>query len=382
MKRETALLSAILIQTCLGMVYAWSTFVPALEREHGVTPAQTGLIFGGCIASFTVSMIFGGRLQKKQGPRRTAMTGGLLFLAGYLTGSASPANFLLMVLGFGLLAGAGIGFAYICPLATGIGWFPQQKGLITGLAVAGFGLGGVFFARVGQQMLDAQMPVLVVLQRIGLGVGITVMLGSVFLFMPPTVLPETGPTAEPRGSLGAILKQRRFRILFWQMFCGTFGGLLIIGNLKPIGLLNGLGPESATRAVMLFAAGNAAGRVLWGWLYDRIGPGVITLCLLLLAAGAAAMGFPNTPLAFSMATATTAFAFGGCFVLFAARVADDFGSERIGEIYPFVFLGYGIAGLAGPPAGGWLLGHTGAATLPCLGVMTLALLGAFSSARK
>lgn len=376
MKRWLALMASILMQSCLGMVYAWSTFVPALEREHGITPEQSGLIFGACIASFTVSMVFGGILQQKHGPRRIGMIGGILFAAGYLTGALSGGNFALMLSGFSLLAGAGIGFAYVCPLATGIKWFPKHKGLITGLTVAGFGLGSVFFAKAGKQMLDANMPVLDILLRIGWVVGATVMVASLFLFVPPTACPGK---ASPECS---ILKDRRFWPLFWQIFCGTFGGLLIIGNLKPIGMAEGLTAESATRAVMLFAIGNASGRILWGLWYDRFGATMITACLLLLAAGATTLGLSNSQQGFYAATLLSAFAFGGCFVLFAARVADEFGADRISEIYPFVFLGYGIAGLAGPPAGGWMLARTGSPLIPSLAVVLFALAGAASALRQ
>lgn len=379
MKRWISLIASILMQSCLGMIYSWSTFVPALEREHGIPPGQSGLIFGVCIASFTVSMVFGGMFQCKHGPRRIGMTGGALFLAGYLTGALSGGNLALMLAGFGLLAGAGIGFAYVCPLATGIKWFPKQKGLITGLVVAGFGLGSIFFAKAGQHMLDAGRPVLDILGQIGWTVGITVILSSLLLFVPGPV--STASAAPEAHTLSVVLRQKKFRTLFWQMFCGTFGGLLIIGNLKPIGMTEGLTAVAATRAVMLFALGNASGRILWGLWYDRFGSKVITACMLLLAAGAAVMGLITTPAGFYPATLAIAFAFGGCFVLFAARVADEFGSDRISEIYPFVFLGYGIAGLAGPPAGGWMLARAGSPLLPCLAVLLLAL-GGFLSSRS
>lgn len=380
MKRWSALIASILMQSCLGMVYAWSTFAPALNREHEITSAQSGLIFGVCIAVFTFSMVFGGIFQQKTGPRKTAAIGGILFLAGYLTGAFSGGNYILMFTGFGVLAGAGIGFAYVCPLATGVKWFPNQKGLITGLTVAGFGLGGVFFAKAGQQMIDAGLPVLDILHRIGWVVGATVVTAALFLFIPPVAKPNGLVTPETQ-TLRSVLKNRRFRVLFWQIFCGTFGGLLIIGNLKPVGLAGGLTAEAATLAVMLFAVGNAAGRVLWGLWYDRIGSGVITFCMLLLAAGAAVMGLLTSTVPFYVATLITAFAFGGCFVLFAARVADEFGTERISEIYPFVFLGYGIAGLAGPPIGGWMLEQSGSALLPCIAVIIFAAAGAASAHR-
>lgn len=379
MKRWLALIASIAMQTCLGVIYAWSTFSPALQEEHGISKENSGLIFGVCIAVFTMVMVFGGRLQQRYGPRWVGLTGGVLFLIGYLTGSLSNGSFPLAFLGFGLLAGSGIGFAYVCPLATGVKWFPNHKGLITGLAVGGFGLGGVFFAKAGQQMLDAGQPVLDILGTIGWIVGITTVVSSLFLFVPKTTAAATNPTEHL--PLKVILFRKRFRALFWQIFCGTFGGLLIIGNLKPIGLSIELSANAATFAVMLFAIGNATGRVLWGFLYDRIGPVVIVADMLLLSTGALLMGLLQNATAFYIATAIIAFAFGGCFVLFAARVTDFFGTERISEIYPFVFLGYGIAGLAGGPAGGWLLDISGSPLLPGIAVIALSVLGAQSAWR-
>jgi OFA family oxalate/formate antiporter-like MFS transporter len=184
MKRWLVLGASILMQSCLGVVYAWSTFVPALSREHGVHPGHDGLIFGVCIASFTVSMVFGGILQQKYGPRRIGAAGGVLFLAGYLGGSFSGGSYPLLLAGFGVVAGAGIGFGYVCPLATSVKWFPMHKGLITGLTVAGFGLGSVFFSKAGLIWLEKGMPVLDVLRGIGLFIGAAVVLASCFLFEP------------------------------------------------------------------------------------------------------------------------------------------------------------------------------------------------------
>jgi len=378
MKRWLALIASILIQSCLGVVYAWSTFVLALKQEHGLHAGHAGLIFGVCIASFTVSMVFGGILQQKHGPRRIAALGGILFLSGYLVGSFSEGNFSLLLAGFGILAGAGIGFGYVCPLATGVKWFPEQKGLITGLTVAGFGLGAVFFTKAGRHFLDQGVPVLDVLGNIGWFIGITVVLAAFFLFLPKDSS-LTGREKTSGESLRNILKLKEFHALFFMIFCGTFGGLLIIGNLKPIGIGIGLTVAQATTSIMLFAVGNAAGRVLWGMLYDRIGKNVLLWCMLLLAAGAGLMGLFETWIGFYLSTLLIAFSFGGYFVLFAARVADSFGTHRIGEIYPFVFLGYGIAGLIGPAVGGWLLHHSESSALATASVVAVALVGAISA---
>ncbi len=378
MKRYLVLIACLVIQSCLGVVYAWSTFVPALKQEYGIHEGHSGLIFGTCIATFTVIMVFGGILQQKYGPRKICAAGGLLFLTGYVTGSFSGGNFTVIFTGLGLLAGAGIGLGYVCPLATGIKWFPSHKGFITGLAVAGFGLGAVFFSKTGQHMLDQGHSVLTVFRNIGLIAGGIVILASTLLFLPDRT--KQKPSGEQGDlPLRAILKQTEFKTLFWMIFCGTFGGLLIIGNLKPIGLSVGLPVAKATFSVMLFAVGNAAGRVLWGLLYDRIGSVVIIWCMLLLAVGAGWMTLFHDPGSFYISTVVIAFAFGGCFVLFAAQVAASFGAHRLGEIYPFVFLGYGIAALIGPATGGWLIHRSGSPALATGCVVLIAITGAVTA---
>lgn len=382
MKKWIALIASVVMQTCLGSVYAWSTFVPALQSEHGVSSGRAGLIFGVCIASFTISMVYAGILQQRHGPRIVGMIGGCLFLLGYVLGSSFGDSYGMMLLGFGLLAGAGIGFAYVCPLTTGVKWFPERKGFITGLAVAGFGLGGVFFAKAGHQMLDGGMPVLDLLRFVGGIVGVCAFVCSGFLFVPER--PQGSVSSIPRRNFRffEILKQRRFHSLFLQMFCGTFGGLLIIGNLKPIGISGGLTPKTATVAVMLFAVGNAAGRVSWGICYDRFGRNTVTACMGLLAISGVMMGIAANPWMLYSAAIIIGFSFGGCFVLFAARTADTFGTDRLSEIYPLVFLGYGIAGLAGPPFGGWLLHQADSPLLPCMAVCFLAFAGGVISLER
>jgi len=374
MKRWMALVAAVLMQNCLGVVYAWSTFVPALKSEYGVNEGAAGLSFGICIAVFTVVMLAGGNLQQKYGPRRIGVLAGLLFLAGYWTGARSGGNLTLLLAGPGFLAGAGIGLGYVCPLATGIKWFPHHKGLVTGLITAGFGLGSVFFARIGLHLLEAGFGVLEVFQRIALVAGGLIMLSSLFLFTPPH---SNAPLESGSGLLlRQVLRSRHFLFLFSAIFCGTFGGLVIIGNLKPLGISIGLNSGQATAAVMLFAITNAAGRILWGLFYDWRGSRVITLCMLLFLIGAAGMTLFQSGPAFYPSVAVIAFAFGGCFVLFAARVVDLFGAWRFSEIYPFVFLGYGIAGLVGAPVGGWLLHFSGGPALPAFAVMGAGLIAA------
>lgn len=379
MKRWLVLAASISAQCCLGVVYAWSTFVPALEVEYGISKAQASMIFGICIACFTVSMIFAGMLQQKHGPRIIAAIGGSILGLGYIFGAASGGEFAKLLIGLGVLAGIGIGFGYVCPLATAVKWFPEKKGLVTGLSVAGFGFGAVIFSKAGEHFLSAGVPVLDIIRWTGIVIGGVVVVSSFFLFVP-----EESGSKEKKGvkqekdliPFGTLLKNGELWILLAAMFCGTFGGLLIVGNLKPIGMSIGLAPDKAALGVALFAIGNSAGRVIWGGLFDKMGVRSISICLFLLAASAIlTIKISGAPFFFS-SIMLAAFAFGGCFVLFAAQVASSFGTHRVGQVYPLVFLSYGLAGLLGPPTGGWLLEKYSGPMHGNIAVAVIALLGA------
>lgn len=377
MRRWVSLAAAIIIQSCLGMIYAWSTFSPALQ-QHGVSAGACGMIFGLCIISFTLAMPFGGMLLKSRGPRLPGVAGGLLFMSGYSYGAASDGCTWMLFAGVGVIAGIGIGMAYLCPLAVAISCFPEHKGLVTGLTVAGFGLGGVIFASAGQHMLNAGIPVFSVLSHIGLTVGIIVVCASIFLHIPEAHRYKN-PVGVPRVSLGQHLRRPDFHLLFLQMFLATSGGLLIIGNLKLLAISRHLPAASATFSIMLFSIGNALGRILWGACYDRFGASCLTVSMLLSVCGALSMALLPGIAAFHVAAAVIAFAFGGCFVLFVALIADRFGVHRISDMYPLVFIGYGLAGLIAPTVGGWMIGQLSSALYPCLAAALLSLAAALVS---
>lgn len=233
MKKMIILISSILIMICLGGVYAWSIFVQPLKTEHGLTTAQTQLIFGFTIAAFTIAMIFSGRMEKKRGPRLTASIGAILFSLGYLLASFSGGRIILLLVGISILSGAGIGFGYICALATPIKWFPHYKGLITGLSVAGFGGGAIILSSLVKTFLESGIPVLGIFRIVGIGYGIVIFLSALLFSVPGE---EKGKAAETSLDIRVLLRDIKLWALFSGLFAGTFAGLLIIGNLKPIGL--------------------------------------------------------------------------------------------------------------------------------------------------
>ncbi len=376
------LLASIVIQVCLGGIYAWSSLVPALKESVHLSTAQTQIIFGVLFATFTVSMVVAGRLLDRLGPRVIAGIGGLFFGVGYLLASFSGGHLAVMLLGISLLAGVGTGLGYVCPLATCMKWFPDKRGLVTGISMAGFGGGAVLLTGLAEHLLSRGVQVLMVFRWIGIGYGVALLVASAMLSFPDSakgVRPRRAPVAK------ALLRDPFFLSLVLGMFCGTFAGMLVIGNLKPIGLSAGISARSASAAIGAFAIGNASGRIVWGWISDRTDHWMIPVKLAALGLPLALLGWMNSPTPFIVVSFAVGFGFGACFVLYAAQVAARYGLARVGGVYPIVFLAYGVAGLVGPVLGGWLYdttaSYTPAIAISC-GVVAVGLVGSILLLRQ
>ncbi len=360
MQRWIVLAAGVAVQMVLGGVYAWSEFVPRLIAEYGLSRGQSGLIFGVMIAVFTVVMIPAGRVLKKRGPRFAAGIGAALFALGYVLASFSGGEFIFLLLALGVVTGAGVGFGYICPLSVCMKWFPNNKGLVTGVSVAGFGGGAILLSAVVDQLFTTfGLGVMETFRAVGLGMGAFAFIAAMLMSEPPEA--ERGAITAAASPIRAYLLTPSFLYICLGMFCGTFAGLLVVGNLKPLALSVGLTNESATLAISLFALGNASGRILWGQVHDFLGSRRTVLVsmsflgvalLLLYAAGSTWMTLG--------ATLLVGGGFGACFVVYASTVVSRFGMELFPRLYPICFLGYGFAALVGPGAGGFIADTAGA----------------------
>ncbi|MGM0444517.1 MAG: MFS transporter, partial [Fibrobacterota bacterium] len=150
--RWVVLMAGVLLQTAIGGIYAWSAFVPSLVEHHGFSRAQTGLLFGVQVIIFTITTLPAGKLLQKRGPRLTAAIGAVLFGLGYVLASFAGSSFAGLLLSLGVVTGIGIGMVYVCPLTTGMKWFPRNKGMVTGVAVAGFGAGAIALSAVAEYL--------------------------------------------------------------------------------------------------------------------------------------------------------------------------------------------------------------------------------------
>lgn len=361
MKKWVVLVGGIILQAVLGGVYAWSAFVPTLIAQYGLTHRQGGLVFGVTIAVFTVAMVPAGRLLLTFGPRITAGIGAIMFAAGYLIASFSGGRFPVILAGIGCLTGIGIGAGYVCPLTVTMKWFPNNKGLVTGVAVAGFGGGAVLLSALVRFLLaGAQWDVLDAFRLVGVIYG-GIALGAALLMSEPDrgIHGDVGRRMQTEGLRPHVFSPT-FGLLCLGMFAGTFAGLLVVGNLKPILLRSGLDMTLASWGISIFALGNAAGRIIWGRVHDRLGtqPAVLySLATLGISLLALTLAPPAGYLL--VAVGVSGLGFGACFVVYASSLVQHFGIDLFPRLYPLCFLGYGLAGLIAPGLGGWISDRIG-----------------------
>ncbi|MCG3179425.1 MAG: putative MFS-type transporter YhjX [Phycisphaerae bacterium] len=347
------LAAAVLMQLCLGGIYAWSVFAAPLQRDYGFTGGQTGLIFGTYMCVFTLTVIFVGPLQDRVGPRIPSVVGGLLLAAGYLLAGSAGGRFAVWWLGAGLLTGVAVGFGYVCPIATALKWFPRHKGLVSGIAVAGYGGAAIALTLIGRWLFDAGWDVHRIFRWVGVGYGLVVVAMGLLMFLPPG---ERARRPREPFRRRVLLTDRRFWLMFMTFFCSAVAGTSVISHLKSIGLWLGNSAGIAEAAVIALAVGNSSGRVLFGFVYDRIGGRrAILLSLAAMAAGVVLLLLAgHSGLGFLAAAVWVGLCYGSNFPIYAPESARLHGVALVGTVYPLVLFAHGLAPMIGPPAVGLL----------------------------
>ncbi len=365
MKRFTVLGAAVLMQMCLGATYSWSVYVQPLRELTGLLQGTAQFPFAVFYFVFPAVTVLAGTLLPRLGRRRCAVAGGLLFGAGWLVAGLGGTDFGLTVLGIGCIAGVGAGLAYIVPISTCILWFPERRGLVTGIAVAGFGGGAALVSQIAGGMLADGATPFHVFRWFGAAFALVVALsGLAMADRPDHPGRETGPLP-----LREVLPHRAFRLLYLAMLVGLAAGFAVNANLKEFF------PSSASRgvtAVSLFALGNAAGRVAWGGLFDRTASGTAACWNLfaqaaLFAAGPWLVESAGGFLAFSLLSGMN---YGGVLVLYASSTARVWGSGRVGQVYGWLFSANIPAALA-PVAAGLVYDRAGTFTPALAGLAFL-----------
>lgn len=374
--RSLVVVGALLIQLSLGALYAWSVFTKPLV-DLGWTQTQTQVVFAANLAVFAIFMVLAGRWLPKLGPRKLATVGGTLFGLGYiLAGIFGATNFWVLLFCIGIISGIGIGLAYVVPIAVGMRWFPDKKGMITGVSVAGFGFGAMLWVKLagtwGNMIVNWGLGTTFIVYGV-LFFGMVV-IGGIWMLFPPEGWKPAGwepPVADgTKASVGAIdfqpsemLHTPQFYMIFGAFLFSASAGLMCIGLMKlfPIEALqaNGATPEIAsaiagTAMAVFFSLGNGWGRIGWGLMSDKMGR-KLSLIIMAASQGVMMLLFPfmaGVPGLLFLGAAIIGFNYGGAFALFPTITADVFGNKYIGQNYGWVFLSYGVGGIFGPILGG------------------------------
>jgi len=377
--RWWVVVGAILIQLCLGAIYAWSVFTPELI-EAGWSRSQTQDVFAAGLAFFAIVMVLAGRMMPKVGPRALAMAGGIVLGLGYfLAGVFGGTNYWSTLILIGVVGGSGIGLGYVVPIAVGMRWFPDKKGLITGLAVAGFGFGAMLWVKLAGAWghLIASMGLDTTFMIYGIVFAAAVVLGGIWMrfpaegwvprgYTPPGAAPGSGKPAAPVDmTSGQMLKTLPYYLILLTFTFSAGAGLMSIGLMKlfPMQALEAGGMDTATASAVagtamavFFSLANGIGRIAWGTLSDKLGA-KRSIMIMTATQGILVILFQwmaGTTGLLYLGAALIGFNFGGNFSLFPVVTAGTFGAKFVGQNYGWVFLAYGIGGIFGPKLGGEL----------------------------
>ena len=350
-------LAGLGINLALGVLYTWSLFKGAIERDFGWKGSQLNDPYALCCLVFAFAMILAGRCQDTFGPRITASIGGLLVAAGFILISTTN-SYAVWVIGFGVLVGTGIGFGYSSATPPALKWFPPSRtGLIAGLVVAGFGLAPVYLAPASDFLLR-NFGLLKSMMIFGIVFAVIVCGLAQFLINPPPGhspvlnggLPGKAAFALANFTPKEILRTPTFWILWVLYFIGAGAGLMVISSMS--GMARKTMGESAFIAVAVMAIGNAGGRIIAGLLSDRIGRRWTLMLVLLIQAGLMFLAIPVTASAdgakFVIVLLATmiGFNYGANLSIFPSYTKDLWGLKNFGMNYGCLFTAWGVGGFA------------------------------------
>jgi OFA family oxalate/formate antiporter-like MFS transporter len=358
--RWTIALAAVVMQICLGAVYGWSVFVKPLMGANHWTRTQVSLNFTLAVLFLGIGTIIGGLWQDRVGPRKVATVAGVIYGLGYIVaGFAANAGSLYgMYFGYGVIAGIGMGMGYITPVATLVKWFPDKRGLMTGVAVAGYGAGALIFSPIAARLIQTS-GVPMTFWVFGIAYLILVVLSAQPYCNPPEGWRPAGwvatsAVAKSATKVDFTVRQAmgtwQFWLLWLMLFLNVSAGIMIISQASPMAqeMVN-MTPVAAAGMVGLISIFNGAGRVFWAWVSDLIGRA--SVYFLLYAITAVILFFlprVHNLTMFSIMFAVIGLCYGGGFGTMPSFTADFFGAKYMGGIYGWILLAWGVGAVPSP----------------------------------
>ena len=350
-------IAGVFLQIALGAVYAWSVFRVPLAKQFGWSISEITLTFTISIFVLGFAAFFGGLWLNRRGPRVVALTGGALYGLGVFLASFSH-NLWWLYLSYGVIGGIGLGLGYIVPVAVLVKWFPDRRGLITGIAVGGFGAGALITAPVATRLIQS-VGVLSTFAYLGIAYLIVTVVTGLFMQNPPDgwkpvgwtpTTNQTSHRADRDFTLSEALKTWQWYALWLLLFLNTCAGISIISQEAPL-FQEEAGVTAAVAASMvgLASIGNAVGRVFWAWVSDLITRSA-TFFVMFVAQILLFWFLPNIATAWflTIVTFVVLMCYGGGFGTMPAFTADYFGPKNVGPIYGLMLTAWGFASVFGP----------------------------------
>jgi OFA family oxalate/formate antiporter-like MFS transporter len=351
-------IAGVFLQIVLGAVYAWSVFRIPLSKQFGWTISQVTLTFTISIFVLGFAAFVGGLWMNRVGPRTVALTASTFYGVGVFLASFSAHKLWWLYLSYGFIGGIGLGLGYIVPVATLVKWFPDRRGLITGIAVGGFGAGALITAPVATRLIQA-VGVLPTFAYLGVAYFIIAIVASLFIRNPPENWQPEGwrPTAKETSQrathdyvLSEALKTWQWWVLWLILFLNTSAGISVISQEAPIfEELTKVTAVVAGSMVGIASLGNAVGRVFWAWTSD-LGTRRITFGTMFILQVVLFWFLPKIAVPTMMTTVTFVIlmCYGGGFGTMPAFTADYFGSKNVGPIYGLMLTAWSFASVFGP----------------------------------
>ena len=351
-------LAGILMQIAFGAVYAWSVFRTPLVKQFGWTISQVTLTFTIAIFCLGFAAFFGGIWLNKKGPRIVALTGGALYGLGVFLASFSGYGLPWLYMTYGVIGGIGLGFGYIVPVAVLVKWFPERRGLITGVAVGGFGVGALVTAPLATHLIQT-VGVLQTFAYLGIAYLLVSVPTGALMQNPPAGWKPAGWTP-PAGkikqraskdyTLGEALKTWHWWALWLLLFLNVCAGISIISQESPMFQeLAHVTVAQAAGMVGIASIGNALGRVFWAWVSDLLNRR-LTFVIMFALQAALFFLYPELHSAFIVGAATfvVLMCYGGGFGTMPAFCADYFGAKNMGSIYGLMLTAWSFGSAVGP----------------------------------
>jgi OFA family oxalate/formate antiporter-like MFS transporter len=351
-------IAGIVMQVALGAVYAWSVFRIPLTKTFGWTIPQVTLTFTIAIFVLGFAAFGGGIWMRRAGPRTVALTAGVLYGLGVFLASFTDGRLWWLYCSYGVMGGIGLGLGYIVPVATLVKWFPDKRGLITGIAVTGFGSGALITAPIATRLM-ASVGTLQTFAILGVVYFVAVIGSALFMQNPPAGYRPDGwaPSAAQQQqratrpyTLEEALRTWQWYGLWTLLFLNTTAGIAIISQAAPmVQEITNVSAASAASLVGIISIANGAGRLVWAWLSDVIGRRSVFLVMFPLQAAIfwllpSVESYP----AFTALVVLVLLCYGGGFGTMPAFAADYFGAEHVGSIYGLMLTAWGFAGVLGP----------------------------------